>query len=65
MLETSGDIGPQSCNILQAFVWWGGGGGGGGKVYTHHHKSVCKIWDFVDLYLCQFPKYHSEIWHIY
>ena len=28
MLETGKDLDPQSCEILQTYVWWGVGGGG-------------------------------------
>ena len=29
-METGKDLDPQSCEILQTYVWWGAGGGGGG-----------------------------------
>ena len=53
MLEPGKDMDPQSCKILQTFVWWGA------QTRFTIQTSV-KFCDFADRYLCQFPTYNSQ-----
>ena len=68
LLKTDEDIGPQSREILQTFVWWGPAQTcfpSTAPSLPHHVQRSVDFHNFAELYLCTLKTYRFQIWQFY
>ena len=65
LLKTDEDIGPQSREILQTFVWWRPAQTCFPPTLPHHVQRSVVFHKFPELYLCTFKTYRFQMWQCY